>query len=287
MGGNGSFKQLNRPTSTLAAIVKDEGRAVAEWAVYHRLIGFNNIEVYDNESSMESKEILYALREHGVIKLVDWPNQPGAAPQLAAYEHAFRNCKTDWLMFLDADEFLNFRAGEDVPSFLETFEADVGAVGINWRIFGSAGRTNVAEELVIEAYTCASHHEFETNRHLKTIARVANVEQWHIHFCVLKTGSFVDAGGALLSHRDGIADRINHQRVQVNHYVIKSREDFERKKARGNANRAIDAEDKYRRTNETFFEAHDRNEVVDTQILHWLSAVSKALEDFKFPKSLF
>jgi hypothetical protein len=52
----------------------------------------------------------------------------------------------------------------------------------------------------------------------------------------------------------------------VNHYIVKSRQEFEEKRLRGKATHAVHAPDKYDRTYEGYFLQYDRNEEEDRAI---------------------
>ena len=80
------------------------------------------------------------------MRLLPFPGRPDGRPQLPAYAAilARHGSDADWIAFIDADEFLVPAAGlASLPALLAGTCADplVGAVAVNWALYGSAGRT--------------------------------------------------------------------------------------------------------------------------------------------------
>jgi glycosyltransferase involved in cell wall biosynthesis len=258
---------MRRPTATLCAIMKDEGAYIAEWVAFHRSIGFDRIIIYDNDSTDSSDETLRRLDTAGLIDYIPWPSKPGVAPQRAAYADAISFAATDWICFLDADEFLNLKEHTSVSRFLEMFPQDVGAVAINWRLFGSSGLINKSPAPVLDRFQMSGAQEHHINRHVKTIARITSIDEMHVHACSLKAGRYVNETGQDIEiERMGFSPFVSTNIVQINHYVVKSRQEFEEKKARGNANRPLESTDKFTRIQNDYFEHHDHSSVLDRTI---------------------
>jgi glycosyltransferase involved in cell wall biosynthesis len=261
-------------TASVCAIMKDEAPYLLEWIAFHKVIGFDRVVIYDNDSTDRTAELLEELNRVGEIIHVPWPSVSGVAPQRAAYADALGRAGSEWIAFLDADEFLNLQQDNSVGGFLARFPPGVSAVAMNWRIFGSSGHQTAEPGLVTDRFLRASRRSVHLNRHLKTIARVSDVTEMHVHRCFLRQGRYVnDMGIDVEIERLGFTGTVSHQLVQINHYVVKSREEFRLKKARGNANRAIDAVDKFTRVDESFFEKHDINDELDESIRRFRPAL--------------
>ena len=158
---------------TLAAIMKDELPYILEWVAYYRLIGFDEIVVYSNDSTDGSLQLLDALSRAGVLThRIQKATSGPLSPQVAAYADAARRCKTEWIAFFDADEFLVLKADAKVGDFINRFGSEVSGIAINWRIFGSAGKLALEPGLVIERFTRASKQSFSVNGLVKSIVRV-------------------------------------------------------------------------------------------------------------------
>ena len=126
-------------TYTLVATAKNEAPFLLEWVAYHKMIGFDNIIIYQNDSDDFTDEILKLLRSMGVVKYFYNRAQRGRH-QVRAYKRASRQLayqEARRVMALDLDEFLVIHEGighlDDLFDVLP--ESDV--VMVNWRRFGS------------------------------------------------------------------------------------------------------------------------------------------------------
>src|SRR5215467_12408190 len=170
-------------TAALCAIMKNEGAYIPEWVAFHRSIGFDEIFLYNNDSTDNSADLLSRLDAAGIITVVDWPSVAGVAPQCTAYTDVLPRVKSEWVCFIDADEFVNLKRDDSVRTFLHRFPAEVSAVAMNWRLFGSSGLIAAADDPVIHRFTRCSRRETPVNRHCKTMARVRDIREMHIHRC--------------------------------------------------------------------------------------------------------
>ncbi len=59
------------PRVMLVTTVKDEGPNILEWVAYHRMIGFSDIVVFQNDSFDTTARSLRLLDELGVIRYFD------------------------------------------------------------------------------------------------------------------------------------------------------------------------------------------------------------------------
>jgi hypothetical protein len=97
------------------------------------------------------------------------------------------------------------------------------------------------------------------NRHYKSIVRPSAVADWDSpHHAELKPGfDCVQADGRLLqTDRKGLSPDAVWGDLRLNHYVVKSLEEFRRKQARGRATTSQKRPDE-------FFAGHDRNECLE------------------------
>lgn len=262
------------PRSSLVVIVRDEARSLLEWIVYHRLLGFSEIVVYDNESRDGTTELCRTLADRGIIKHVVWPDPPahsGQGPQVPAYEHAAEQATTDWLCFLDADEFLVLRDYARVVDLLRVAGRPSMPIALNWKVFGSSGEVRYRDDLVIERFVRAAGPDEDVNRHIKTIGPVSALRagaRVHVHGWVLGPGQHhVDALGRPVEVEGcTFVTPPVWEGAWVNHYIVKSREEFEQKRLRGGVFYAQQDPEKYGRLNESYFSSYDLNEHADHTI---------------------
>ncbi len=248
----------------IAAIVKNELDALLEWIAYHRVLGVNGFIIADNGSNDGTRELLGSLAKLGIVTIIDYPTVGAQKPQLPAYEKILRTCPrdVDLLAFIDADEFLLPLEQEQLIPTLQGWFADdsVSAVALNWSNFGSNGEIFAEEGLVIERFTKRAPQTFNVNHNFKSIVRPARTERFfNPHYANLRYGRYIDVQGNDLvlhpKHGNGVSAEVIWNGVRVNHYAVKSLEEFLLgKHLRGSAATVNRVKHK------AYFKAHDRND---------------------------
>jgi Glycosyl transferase family 2 len=266
----------------VGAIFKNEGPYILEWIAFHRAVGVSRFFIADNGSDDGSDELLAALDRAGVIRHIPFPGRPGEPPQLPAYAEILRRHRSeaDWIAFIDADEFLQPAPPERslLPALAGLDRvADVGAFVVNWAVYGSGGETEARPEPVIERFQSRARRGAGINRHYKSIVRAsacAGPEENPHNFRLHRGFRTVHADGTDLElfrpPETGKSSMVRWAPMRLNHYVVKSREEFfERKRRRGRATKA----DELRAA--SFFDDHDRNEE-RVPMAPWLISASRA-----------
>jgi hypothetical protein len=217
----------------ICAIFKDEAPFVLEWIAYHRAVGFDHFVLYDNGSTDGGTERIRASSLADVATVIHWPQRPG---QLAAYRHFIGNFATafEWAAFIDLDEFLLPLSGTDIAELLR-LRSDFSAILVHWRVFGPSGWEQPPDGLVIENYTLRSVDEMPVNRHVKSIARCADLLDvtQNPHEFRLR-GPVCDTLGRTVRNI-AIQPTACHEILVLNHYITRSRHDWMVKLARGSA----------------------------------------------------
>ena len=169
------------PRIAIGAIVRDEGPYLLEWVAWHRCLGITAFFIADNNSTDGTTALLRAMDGAGLVTHLPFPGEPGIPPQLPAYRMiAERHLSdTDWIAFIDADEFIRPAArcpdpATALPIWLGRLPALVGAVGLHWALFGSSDRTEPGSGLVVERFPHRAPQDFEKNNHIKSIIRCRN-----------------------------------------------------------------------------------------------------------------
>ncbi|MBT1445356.1 glycosyltransferase [Shewanella sp. JM162201] len=265
----------------IAAIFKNEHPYIIEWLAFHRLMGFDRFYIADNESDDGSSELLSALHHAGLITCLRFPTPKDSAPQLPAYNRLLNTYgrELDWLAFIDADEFIVPEPGWSVRDVLAPLSKDpqVGAIGMNWAVFGSSGQQKAGPELVTERFTQRALKSLGVNRHIKTLVKPGSCRfMKNPHKAALNNGQYVYADGTEMvfdaKHPEGMSARVSWDRLRVNHYVIKSYEEFKnRKQPRGRATTNVQRLDE-------FFSQHDLNDEACDWLKPWLPALSKEVD---------
>ena len=218
----------------VVAIARNEAPYFLEWIAHYRVLGFEHIAIYDNDSNDASARILMPLAKAGVIDATYWHVRPGVHKQEAAYRHALTRLRDrlDWCLIVDLDEFLMLDDGLTVANILPT-DPTIGAVAFGWRVFGSAGLERRDTGLTIERFTKADPANEGT---IKSLVRPRDVVHMRTHFPRLAHGSrMVDALGNTVPPSNP-ADPPLQGPARIHHYCIRSREEI-RKEARAGPRR--------------------------------------------------
>lgn len=239
----------------VCAIAKNEGPYFKEWIEWHRSMGVEKFYIYDNESTDCTREVLAPYIESGLVVYRDFP---GYRRQLAAYDDCLANYRFDarWIAFIDLDEFIVPVRDKNIPEFLKRFE-DSPAVEINWLIYGSGGAVKKSSAPVMERFKRHSRPEHPLNRHVKSIVNPRRVfSMIGCHEAARISGSAADSHGEPIVKN--FRDREPQQDViRINHYAVRSREEFVEKQMRGRASGT-------KRTVETeYFDRYDLNDEED------------------------
>jgi hypothetical protein len=247
---------------SIGAIFKNEYPFILEWLAYHQCMGIRKFYIADNVSTDGSTELLTALDTIGVIKRIPYPTQPNTPPQLGAYREVLKRATQDeWVAFIDADEFFSPQDYEDgltsIKPLLENPE--IGAISINWAVYGSSYSILPSNNLVIERFTHRATEHHAVNKHYKSIVRISAVVDTgstpHA-FTINHDHRFVMANGINQEKKDGIGEQTVWFPLRLNHYVIKSKAEFLTKKA--SRGRATTLKESMAR-DISFFKGHDLN----------------------------
>lgn len=237
---------------TVCAIAKNEGPYFKEWIEWHLSQGVEKFYIYDNESSDETKEVLKPYIDTGIVEYTYFP---GRKRQLAAYDDCFERHRLDarWIAVIDLDEFIVPVKDTSIPDFLRRME-DYASVEINWMVYGSGGAKTKSEGGVMQRFRKHSTPDHELNRWVKSIINPRQVcNMIGCHEAARFSGHAADSHGKTITTH--FRDRApQHDVIRINHYAIKSYEEFLSKRARGRA-----------RTNSVrdmdYFEQYDLNDI--------------------------
>ncbi|WP_374520575.1 glycosyltransferase family 2 protein [Hydrogenophaga sp.] len=276
------------PTVGIAAIFKNEGPYLLEWIAACRLAGAHLICIADNNSTDGSTTLLAELHRQGLIVHIPFPSEEGKPPQLSAYREIMsrHGQAVDWMAFIDADEFFRFDPPTlTLPALVDALgqAPDVGAIAINWAIYGSGHQAGYEDAPVAARFRWRAEPSVIDNHHYKSLVRTRAYANTHgtPHMFSLQNGfRYVLADGTpLLHHPDrgvGLSDRVVWSPVRLDHYVLKSREEFDAKK-RPNGSATTPGRVK----GDAYFFHHDRNEVEDPASGDHLARLQKEIVKLK------
>ncbi len=220
---------------SIVAIVKNEGEYLKEWFNYYLSLGVDHFFIYDNGSSDKTQNVIREYKNCITYKKYD-----GYAKQMDAYNDALNNFGklTKYMGFLDIDEFIVVKNGKGLKEIFDKFFSlpHVGGIVINWQIFGSSHYKKKPQGLVTNNFVYRARKDFYTNRHIKSIVdprkTIGFINEPH-------SVCFLPGFWAINEKKnrvDGpLANEVCTEIIQLNHYFTKSKEEFIKKRQRGQA----------------------------------------------------
>lgn len=207
---------------------RDEGRFLPEWVAHHLGLGFEHIYVYDNGSTDESRQLLQPFISASLVTFLDWPFRP-ASP--SCYYHFIDSYSdlSEWVGFLDADEFLIERSPGELSRVLHERRREP-AIAINWRYFGSSGHKTIPNGFVTENFTFG---DVAFDQHIKVIARPSEIIACHNshNFYYKRCRTAMTPNGRRIF--GSFAAPEAEPQLYINHYVYRSQQDYMRKARSG------------------------------------------------------
>jgi len=282
---------------SICAIFKDEAPYLPEWIEFHRLVGVERFFLYDNDSSDGSRDVLEPWVRAGVVSVTGCSMPFREGGQGWAYADALRRAygRTRWLAFIDLDEFLFSPTPTPLPDLLGEYEQHPGIV-VNWQVYGSGGHTATSDDLVIERFVTRARTQWVRNRRVKSIANPERaVRPIGPHFFAYQDGALavteryepvrvIEPRAWTRRIRRGLAQlplietdpyavrhssvkRVSVGRVRLNHYAVRSRQEFEQKTRRHDSSRLAPY----------YLAYHDRNDVHDPTLVPYASEIRARL----------
>ncbi len=285
---------MSEPYLALCAIFRDEAPYLAEWINFHRLVGVEHFFLYDNGSADRPETVLGPYLDAGCVTLRPWP----VPFHLSAARQAYADClervrgRVRWLACLDLDELLFAPAEWTLLPVLRGYE-DFPGVVVRWQVYGSSGHQRASDAPVIARFSRRAPTEWIRNRRVKSIVDpLRTLRPVNCHHFVYRDGELavderkvpVDLtprprfkkrlrplygllGPALrffdpYAATDITSMTVSVEHLRINHYPIKSRQEFERKARLKEGKQRYDGVD--------YFAYHDHNEVFDPILSRYL-----------------
>jgi hypothetical protein len=279
------------PRILLLSCMKNEGATVLEWFAYHRLIGVDHFLIYTNDCQDGTDRIWMRLEElghatHRVNRILR--RAPGVKPQQRALIRVLADpvyLASDWVLFLDADEFLNIHAGDGRIDALMAQNPQADCFFVNWRLFGTSNVANWAPDLVTARFTHACDPArapdrfatspkalFRRDRFAKPgIHRPTAPPEGEERLHVLPSGQPVPRNWRTL------LQAAEYSHAQVNHYSVQSLDGVMMKFARGFAlNTAMPDPAAYLKSRDT---NHVEDRTIQRHLPRLRAEVAKLLQD--------
>ncbi len=239
---------------------RDDGPYLPEWIAHHLTCGLDRMLVLSHDCADGSDALLGALSADPRITHLPFETRGKKSVQWQALKQAWDHPwvqEADWVLFFDCDEYFCAPQAPSFPDLVALLEAQSGAfdaVALPWRLFGSSGEREWNAGLTPERFTQAApadlHFPFA---HLyKTLARPEAFRQLGVHRPRAKPSkparwlgpdgtrlptAFASADGAISLYNAQNKAQKNAQNkpplAWLNHYSLRSRQEFMVKRARG------------------------------------------------------
>ena len=216
----------------ICCIAKDEDAYIKEWVEYHLLLGFDAIIIYDNHSIVPLREVLKAYVSGGrVIIHTTAGTVLGEEAQGAAYTHCMQAYKDDfmWIAVVDADEVIVPKECENIKQMLAEFE-NYGGVVLNWVFYADSSEKNYIANSQINSFLYKNSKRSTT---IKSIVRPKRVKDFTGPHGPLYLEPYYAVN---MDHfplePDVYSAPYAVERAQINHYNLRSKNDWQRKVAK-------------------------------------------------------
>jgi len=263
---------------TLGAVVRDQEHYIQEWLTFHHLMGVERFVIALHKCKDKTLQKIEQLPFQKKIRIAKITNNEQFV-QMGTYQWIADEFGkyTEWMMFLDSDEFFFGTREDDLRVLLANDYKDHTGLAAHWMEFGSNGHV-LRPPLRIEAFTkraadnCGAHYLFKTIFKPKHLVKILSP-----HLVRCEPMLVTEDHQPVKEEWNHCGDRQptwNH--VRCNHYHTGSMEDWVQRVRRGQCNDAIDT-DFANLYNCRVFKERDRDEVTDTAILRFLKPVKGVL----------
>jgi len=225
---------IRNPTnnsSILFTNARDEPN-IAEWVAHHLLLGFDKIVIFDHlsvipitstiGSNFNGKLTIIPVNDSGNIKL----KLMNDALDIASRENF------GWLLYLDADEYINLNRFNSIKEFLVYFK-ETDSIGINWLMFGTSGHINQPKGLLTDNFITS---ELFLDQHVKSFVRpISAVRADNPHFYIVNPNSRCYCGNGTKMSMGPFNKQImpfHRAPIYIAHYYTQSEEEHLRRKSR-------------------------------------------------------
>lgn len=170
-------KTIGRPTGweprrlhrySIIACARWETPYIAEWIAYYEAIGFDHIYLYCNDDDPAELAAAVADATKGRPGFVSFTHFAGQGRQREMYLDALNEARRDseWVTFLDIDEFLVLRGCDDIHAFMEPLADAVDSIHFNWVYFGNNGFVERPGGAVLPQYTVRAPKMNPNTKHI-------------------------------------------------------------------------------------------------------------------------
>jgi hypothetical protein len=224
--------------------IRNEGPWLLDWIAHHQAAGFDHFLIASHDCTDGTDALLEALAASGLVTHVPFEPEGDASVQwqamkLLSKHQRYKNA--DLALFFDVDEYLVL---EDIT--LETLMHEADAVPLRWHLFGHSGLEAWTDTPVTTRFTHAAPDgiNLPLAHFFKTLHRPSAFRELGIHrpkhrkdtqnMWLSASGSPLPSAFATQQSRINLYGVPHHgERAWLNHYSVRSIEEFVLKSARG------------------------------------------------------
>ena len=243
----------------IVCIAKKELDYIEEFVKYHLALGFKYIYLYDNEDTPTYETYLYKYKDN--IKIIHLPfNNYNKGVQYIALDDFIKNylftTNITHVAHIDIDEFIVLKKHTNICDFIDEYiVGDCQGIGINWRFFGSSGKTEKTNEPTTIRFTMC---EKKGNITIKTLFKKDNFLKFNeCHSVQFSKGYTNSTKNTIIN--GPFNNNIDFDIIQLNHYKCKTLPEFKYIRTRQRA----DLTSIINENVEKNFKIYDMNEIED------------------------
>jgi hypothetical protein len=210
----------------IVCIAKLESDYIEEFVRYHLSLGFKHIYLYDNEDVPTYEKLLYKYKENITVIHLPFNNYIKAVQYTALDDFIAKYLFTTnitHVAHIDIDEFICLKKHNNICDFINEYIIDdCQGIGMNWRFFGSSGKSEKTNEpLTIRFTKC----EQNGNKHIKTLFKKDNFLRFGTcHDVILSKGHIKSTNKSIIN--GPFNNNIDFEVIQLNHYKCKTLPEF-------------------------------------------------------------
>jgi hypothetical protein len=203
---------------------------IKEWAAHHLLLGFSAICIFDHKSNPPIAPLFSNFDGRVKVIRVEYDNPVKLLLMNMAVNIAKQNA-FDWMLYLDADEFLILNSFIGVKKMLTEFKY-AHSLSINWLMFGTNNHVKEPAGLILNNYTKS---QVIPDPHVKTFVRpneVINASNPH-WFNIYNPSRMISITKKIMQNTPGVGYAHNPCNVEYNkihayiaHYIFQSEETY-------------------------------------------------------------
>ena len=164
------FVNRNKPNKTILFTNARNELHMKEWCAHHLLLGFDYICIFDHKSTIPLHYEFKNFNKRVSIIRCEWAN-PVKLQLMNQSVKIAKQLNIDWMLYLDADEFLVLNTFQNINHMLTLFK-NADSLAINWLMFGTNNHKKEPTGTIIENYTKS---ELLLNKHVKSFVRPSQV----------------------------------------------------------------------------------------------------------------